>query len=55
MSKTPRALCFIVVVLGFTFFPGLAESKGAIGSVGTQYQSSHGGTLQEFQSQFLII
>lgn len=52
MSKTPRALCFIVVVLGFTFFPGLAESKGA---TGTHFQSSHGGTLQEFQSRFLII
>lgn len=55
MSKTPRVVCFIVVVLGFTFFPGLAESKGATGSNALQYQSSHGGTLQEFQSQFLII
>ncbi len=45
MSRIPRALCFIVVVLGFTFFPGLAESKGAIG---THLLSSHGGTLQEF-------
>ncbi len=55
MSKTPRALCFIVIVLGFTFFPGLAESKGATGHTVLSHLNSHGGTLQEFQSQFLII
>jgi hypothetical protein len=29
MNNAKRLSCFIVVVLGFTFFPGLAESKGA--------------------------
>lgn len=49
MSKTPRALCLIVAVLGFTFFPGLAESKGAIEM---QYVISHGIDLQESPSNF---
>lgn len=48
MKSTHRALCFIVVVLGFTFFPGIAESKGATGSVGPQYVISHGEDLQAF-------
>lgn len=30
MRNSRRLVCFIVAVLGFTFFPGLAESKGAI-------------------------
>lgn len=42
MKASPRALCFIVVVLGFTFFPGLAESKGATGSSAMHYIISHG-------------
>lgn len=46
MKKTQRALCFIVIVLGFTFFPGLAESKGAIGSVGSHYVIAQGEDLQ---------
>lgn len=45
MKKTPRALCFIVVVLGFTFFPGLAESKGANGLNATLYTISYGEFL----------
>ena len=36
MNGTGRVCCFIVVVLGFTFFLGLAESKGAI-SYAPQY------------------
>jgi hypothetical protein len=36
MNGTKRFLCFIVVVLGFTFFSGLAESKGATSNV-SQY------------------
>lgn len=47
MSKTPRALCLIVAVLGFTFFPGLAESKGAIGVSEMQYLIAHGIDLPE--------
>lgn len=43
MKNSQRAMCFIVVVLGFTFFPGLAESKGATGS---HYVISHGLDLQ---------
>ena len=47
MNTTQRALCFIVVVLGFTFFPGLAESKGAQGSTGPYYVIAHAEDLQE--------
>ena len=50
MSKTYRALCLIVVVLGFTFFPGIAESKGATGSLGPHYVISHGEDLQDYPS-----
>lgn len=45
MKTSQRAFCFIVVVLGFTFFPGLAESKGAQGSVGLHYFISDGVDL----------
>lgn len=47
MKKSQRVFCFIVVVLGFTFFPGLTESKGA---TGLQSQISHYVALQEFPS-----
>lgn len=50
MKKSQRALCFIVAVLGFTFFPGLAESKGTAGFSGMHYVISHGVDLQEFPS-----
>ena len=43
-----KAFCFIVVVLGFTFFPGLAESKGAQGLIGSHFAIAHVGDLQEF-------
>ena len=49
MKTMQRALCFIVVVLGFTFFPGLAESKGA---TGLHYLISYGMDLQESPSDF---
>ncbi len=49
MRNSRRLVCFIVAVLGFTFFPGLAESKGAIEM---QYVISHGIDLQESPSNF---
>ncbi len=44
MKNSRRLVCLLVAVLGFTFFPGLAESKGATGSL---YLISHGMDLQE--------
>lgn len=40
MRNSRRLACFIVVVLGFTFFTGLAESKGATGSRAMHYDIS---------------
>ena len=37
MTNSRRCVCLIVAVLGFTFFPGLVESKGAISMSEMQY------------------
>ncbi len=50
MNTSRRLVCLIVAVLGFTFFPGLAESKGATGSTATHCEISHGLDLQETPS-----
>jgi hypothetical protein len=50
MNTSRRLVCLIVAVLGFTFFPGLAESKGATGASAMHYDISHGLDLQETPS-----
>lgn len=42
MNTSRRLVCLIVAVLGFTFFPGLAESKGATGFGAIHDGISHG-------------
>ena len=42
MKNSHRLACLIVAVLGFTFFPGLVESKGALGVSEMEYLIANG-------------
>lgn len=52
MTNSRRFVCLIVAVLGFTFFPGLVESKGAIGVSEMQYLIADGMDLSATSGHF---